>query len=122
MNERLSIIVPDTFSFYYYRCSEYDVTYLIKKSNDAYAQVYRYFNDETAFVLSDLIVHKDSRRKGIGTELQIIRENIAKELGGEVINLWLDVGYEQWKREWYERRGYKYSSEEDGVIWLSKDL
>jgi len=96
--------------------------YLMEENGIAHARGYYYHDDLEIFYLDSLSVDVDHRRKGIGTNLQNIRERIAKEKGCKYVMLWVEK--DTWMVKWYERRGYKYHSEypEENGAWMKKEL
>lgn len=95
--------------------------YFMEESGKAYARLYfKNDNKKTAY-LDKLSVSLEHRNQGIGLDLQITRENIARNMGYEYCMLWTKK--HAWMREWYKRRGYKFDSEKDNDhIWLKKKL
>lgn len=74
-------------------------------------------------VLDTLSVSKDHRKRGLGTKMQEVREDLARTLGAKHIYLFVKKG--SWMRKWYDRRGYKYHCKYEGdssFVWLKKKL
>lgn len=75
------------------------------------------------YILIFLSVDESERKCGLGTELQIIREDIGRYLGATTSCLF--VTKNTWMHEWYNRRGYKNWKNYKGdktTIWLRKTL
>ena len=96
---------------------------IMEKTGKAFCRLYRYNNDITTVYLDWLSVDEKSRKKGIGTKLQEIREEIGRKLGATTSCLW--VKKDSWMHKWYQRRGYldfmDYEQEEN-AIWMKKSL
>ena len=100
-----------------------DSILIISKSGDAFARIYWYHDDDTTVYLDWLDVDIISRKQGIGTNLQIIREMIGLKLGAKFSCLWVTKG--TWMHDWYKRRGYEDwqdYTEEDNAIWMRKQI
>lgn len=93
---------------------------IMETSGLAFARGYYYNNDSKTFYLDQLSVSLDFRNNGIGTKLQEVREEIAKEKGFKYTMLWVKKG--TWMRKWYKRRGYKYYApyKDEKAVWLRK--
>lgn len=92
-------------------------------TGESFGRVYWYSDEKEVATLDMLAVEKDHRRKGLGTIIQIERENYALENGFKRVCLWCDP--RSWMKKWYEKRGYVYISDkddEDGNIWMEKEL
>ena len=94
----------------------------IKADGVAEASLYWYIDDSSTVYLSNLVVHPQFRNKGIGEKLQVIREQIGKDLNANTSCLWVKNG--TWMHEWYQRRGYSdlKDHEQKGFIWMTKPL
>jgi GNAT superfamily N-acetyltransferase len=95
----------------------------MEKHGFAFAHAYWYHDDKSTINLNWLSVSESSRKKGIGTELQEIREEIGRKLGASVSSLQVEKG--SWMHDWYKRRGYEYLREDDNdnnLVWMSKTL
>ena len=96
---------------------------IMEKNGKAVGRIYWFNDDNTTVYLDWLNVDKDIRKKGFGTELQKIREQIGIQLGAKVSCLW---AYKNtWMYAWYKRRGYKYFKiyeKEENAIWMQKEL
>jgi len=96
---------------------------IMEKAGKAFARVYWYKDDATSIYLDWLHVSYEIRNKGIGTELQNMREQIGRNLGASTSCLW--VKKDSWMHNWYKRRGYSdledYEQEEN-VVWMMKSL
>ena len=83
-----------------------------------------WYDGETEVAIMDMLgVNEEYRKNGLGTTLQIIRENYALEKGFIKMTLYTDPG--SWMYEWYKRRGYVYTedkNDEDGNVWMEKQL
>lgn len=55
----------------------------MRKDGSAFARLSQYNNDSSTVYLDNLSVNIEKRNKGIGTELQQIREDIGKALGAK---------------------------------------
>lgn len=96
---------------------------IMEASGAAFARVYCFTDDKSSVYLDSLHVNNKARMKGIGTELQILREQIGILSGGVKSFLW--VKKDTWMLEWYKRRGYQYYSEHESeadCVWLIKYL
>ncbi len=94
----------------------------IEADRVAEASIYCYLDGNSAVFLSNLKVEPDYQKKGIGTFLQDIREQIGRDVKATHSNLW--VKKRSWMRDWYKRRGYiEYGPHpQKGYIWLRKSL
>jgi GNAT superfamily N-acetyltransferase len=95
----------------------------MEKTGKAFARLYQYNDDTTTVCLDYLSVDFEIRRKGIGTELQEIREKIGRSLGADTACLWCRK--DTWMHDWYKRRGYedwKDNEDEENAIWMKKSL
>lgn len=97
--------------------------FIMEKEGRATARIYWFNEDIETICLDFLSVDESIRKKGFGTKLQEIRENIGKELGFIYSYLW--VKKNSWMRDWYRRRGYSdwglHETEKD-CIWMYKSL
>jgi len=107
--------------FYFYQGTKIE-TLKIKAYGIAEASIYWYIDDISTVYLSNLIVNSNYRNKGIGEQLQIIREQIGKYLNANNSCLW--VKKESWMHQWYKRRGYldfkDYKQKE--FVWMIKSI
>lgn len=97
--------------------------WITEKNGHAFAKAYWFDDDTTTIYLSELSVNEGHRNKGIGLQLQLIREEIGREIGAKYAVLWVDK--KSWMRKWYDRRGYKYFKKRDHdttTMWLRKKL
>lgn len=88
-----------------------------------YCRLYWYDDDTTTFYLDGLSVISILRRNGIGTDLQELRELIAKNLGATQTKLCVESG--SWMSQWYEHRGYEITCLNDNDPtwhWMVKKL
>ncbi len=74
--------------------------------------------------IGELNTHPQKQRQGYATLLLQTAENIAKEKGCDVIQLWTKKG--TWVQEWYERMGYIVQDfmtpPSNDTLWLKKFL
>lgn len=109
---------------YHLNCESWGVEVLIMERNGvAFARIYWCNDDNESIYLNWLSVSPESRKKGIATELQVIREEIGRKLGYKYT--YLQAEDSSWMHEWYKRRGYEdYDSlnKEENLIWMSKLL
>jgi len=110
-----------TARFYFSQDSDIEL-FTIKADGVAEASVYWYLDDSSTIYLCNLVVYPQFRNKGIGEKLQVIREQIGKDLNANTSCLWVKNG--TWMHEWYQRRGYSYlkDHEQKGFIWMIKPL
>ena len=108
------------FIKHYSKLEDCNFIEFMESTGIAYARAYTFDDDKITFYLDRLSVNIDYQLKGIGTKLQIIREQIAKENGYKYVKLWVKKG--TWMRAWYKRRGYMYDSpyKEQNAVWLRK--
>ena len=97
-------------------------TFTIKADGVAEASVYWYIDDNSTVYLANLLINPNYRNKGIGKQLQEIREQIGKYLNANTSCLW--VKKESWMFEWYQRRGYSElkTHARKGFVWMTKPL
>lgn len=96
---------------------------IMEKHGKAFGRLYWFDDDKTTVYLDWLSVDEDSRRKGLGTALQEMREEIGKNMGATSSCLW--VRRDTWMHDWYLRRGYKDGQEytgEENATWMNKTL
>jgi GNAT superfamily N-acetyltransferase len=96
---------------------------IMEKFGKAFGRIYWFNDDNTTIYLDWLSVDENVRRKGIGTELQEMREGIGLQLGATIVCLW--VRKNTWMYDWYHRRGYqdwKDHKTEENAIWMKKKL
>jgi GNAT superfamily N-acetyltransferase len=94
---------------------------LMEKKGSAFARIYWYSEDATTVYLDYLSVNTESRRQGLGKQLQQIRERIGIELGATYSHLLVEKN--KWMHEWYKRRGYAdYENYDTDWIWMQKSL
>ena len=96
--------------------------WVIKKDGTGMGRLY-YMNEDMQLVLDNLSVEEESRKEGIGTKLQHIRELIGIYLGFKESNL--RVINESWMHEWYKRReyvDYMQDTEDSRYIWMKKKI
>jgi hypothetical protein len=82
---------------YHIADNDWGVTIDFIVSHTAYARLYWFYNDNkeldiTSAYLDSLNVSIDSRRKGLGTALQVLRENIARRVGSDTAYLYVMPG------------------------------
>lgn len=107
---------------HYIKDGDYSSIGFMESTGIAYARAYYFADDKKTFFLDSLSVDETFRNKGIGTELQKIREQLALEKGFKYTMLW--VKKRTWMRKWYQRRGYHYYKpyKEEKAVWLRKKL
>jgi GNAT superfamily N-acetyltransferase len=95
---------------------------IMEKRGRAFGRIYWYHDDSTTVYLDCLSVDEKMRKKGIGTNLQEIREQIGLYLNATTSCLW--VKRDTWMYKWYKRRGYEYwiDYNEENAIWMRKSL
>ena len=91
-------------------------------SGRVFGRLYWYTGNKSRAFMDHLSVEKESRKKGLGLQMQKLREERAFEMGFE--NIWLWVVKDSWMVKWYERRGFVYSCEypKEKAIWMKKKL
>jgi GNAT superfamily N-acetyltransferase len=93
------------------------------ENGESFGRVYWYDGDDESAVLDMLSVKEEYRNTGLGTIIQMAREDYARDKGSKTISLWCDAN--SWMKKWYENRGYEYVSDkedEDNNIWMEKKL
>jgi GNAT superfamily N-acetyltransferase len=117
----LLVLCGVTARFYFSQDSEIE-TLTIKADGVAEASVYWYLDDISTIYLCNLVVYPQFRNKGIGEKLQVIREQIGKDLNANSSCLWVKKG--TWIYKWYQRRGYSdlKDHEQRGFVWMTKPL
>jgi GNAT superfamily N-acetyltransferase len=126
MNENLILFEPHISVRYIFHQSESDwggSILIMEKHGKAFARIYWFNDDKTIVYLDWLYVNEEARKKGIGKELQEIREEMGRKLGAITVCLWVDK--DSWMHEWYQRRGYedwKINKNQNNAIWMSKSL
>ena len=117
----LLVLCGVTARFYFSQDSEIE-TLTIKAAGVAEASVYWYIDDSSTVYLANLLVNPNYRNKGIGKQLQEIREQMGKDLNANNSCLW--VKKESWMFKWYKRRGYSElkNHARKGFVWMSKPL
>jgi N-acetylglutamate synthase-like GNAT family acetyltransferase len=119
----VSDIIPSRFIYHMTKESWGFEVLIMEKEGDAFARAYWYHDDNDGMYLNWLTVSMELRKQGIGTELQNIREEIAKKLGAKYTYLQAENG--SWMREWYKRRGYKDCENtiiEENLVWMQKEI
>ena len=122
VDEALSTISKD-YIYHYNNVNYSDNILIIKTDGTAMGRIYWFHDDNSVVYLNWLSVNEESRNKGLGLELQLIRENIGVVMGAKHFMLWVEKG--SWMEGWYIRRGYEYHSKhktEKGVVWMQKDI
>lgn len=79
--------------------------------------------DRDTVYLDGLSVDYECRNLGIGTDLQLYREGLARSMGFKESTL--RVKKDSWMYNWYIRRGYVEKCEDvenEGYIFMCKDL
>jgi len=87
--------------------------YFMEKNGNAVALLNWYFEGDynDSIILSNMNVNTYHRKKGYGTRLQEVRENLGIQLGAKCSYLWVDKN--TWQYDWYIRRGYEYYPENE---------
>lgn len=125
-NESLIAVEPHISCRYIFHQSKSDwggSILIMEKTGKAFARIYWFDDDDTTVYLDWLDVNEEERRKGIGLELQEIREEMGRKFGAKTACLWVDK--DSWMHEWYKRRGYEDWQEnknQNNAIWMSKSL
>lgn len=95
--------------------------HVIESNGYGYGRMYYYHNTKSDAIMDSLSVSETFRNKGLGTAIQLQREEIAKSIGATTICLWVDN--KSWMKDWYARRGYVYFADKDSNnIWMEKTL
>ena len=92
-----------------------------KLNGTASGYAYRYDDDFSTVYLAGLHVDEKERRKGVGTKLLQVLENVGIGLGACVLSLW--VKKDSWVHEWYKRNGYndfKSYNGDENFVWMKK--
>lgn len=100
-----------------------DSLLIMEQHGKSFGRLYWYGDDNTTVYLDRLSVDINSRRQGLGTELQIIRENLGIKMGAELACLFVQKN--TWMYDWYKRRGYEYYIDyenENNTVWMKKIL
>ena len=69
------------------------------------------------------IAHPDFRKANIGSTLLYLAEQIADDIGFDVITL--EVQENSWMQKWYRKKCYReygYSSKNKNLIWMIKQM
>lgn len=107
----------------YCKYSDDSYTWFICMSNGGMSTGRAYIEkgNEKIIYLDSLGVSEGERKQGLGTAMQEFREELGRMHGCTHSMLW--VKRKTWRRKWYERRGYRYSSGYDlKHVWLKKKL
>lgn len=81
---------------------------------------YTYKDEPDVLYLSNVFVEETFRNIGIGTKILTAAEKVAETLGATSIRLKVKQGSPA--NAWYRKRGYGYTTFEDGYDWLEKVL
>lgn len=94
----------------------------MEKRGLAFCRLFWYNDDEKTVYIDFLSVDESIRKKGVGTKLKEITEDLGRRLKAD--NAILSVVKESWMHEWYKRRGYSdyYKHEDEKLIWMIKSL
>jgi GNAT superfamily N-acetyltransferase len=119
----VSDIIPGHFIYYITNESWGFEVLIMGKTGNAFARAYWFHDDKESVYLNWLTVSPESRKQGIATELQNIREEIGRKIGAKCA--YLQAENESWMQKWYKRRGYKEcenTSIEENLIWMQKEI
>lgn len=93
----------------------------MEKNGNAYGKAYYHKDNPYIMILCSLSVSKEARKKGLGTQMQELREELALDLDLKATMLW--VKKESWMYYWYIRRGYLYHSDKnEKYCWMIKNI
>jgi GNAT superfamily N-acetyltransferase len=123
MRKQIAEIIDDRFIFHTTKEKWGFEVLIMGTYGQCFARAYWYNEDKESFYLNWLSVSPEDRKKGLGTELQIIREKIAKLVGAKFT--YLQVEQNSWMHNWYERRGYLTEDNppnEDNLVWMRKEI
>jgi ribosomal protein S18 acetylase RimI-like enzyme len=93
----------------------------MEKTGKAFARLYWYHDDNDTVYLDWLSVVEECRRRGVGRELQEMREKIGQNMGAKTACLMVENN--TWMHDWYARRGYKDWKDVENYsnfIWMKK--
>jgi len=113
--------IPNKFIGHYSSSEIHDSIVIMEKNGYDFGRIYWFHDDNTIIYLYQLNVNEKSKRQGIGTELQQLREKMGLCLGAKISCLWVKKG--SWMHDWYKRRGYidwKNNDTEENAIWMKK--
>ena len=107
--------------FYFQKDLEIE-TLSIEIRGIAKASLYKYLDDDSTIYLSNLYVNPNLRNRGIGTRLQVIREELGRAINARFVCLLVEKN--SWMHDWYVRRGYMDFVNHDNpdFIWMIKSL
>ncbi len=89
----------------------------------AIGKVYWFYDTPARVFLENLMVVEEHRNKGLGLQLQLLREDIGRDRGAKWALLWCVK--RSWMCKWYKRRGYRWHckyDEEPKCMWMKKKL
>lgn len=100
---------------------EYNSIRIMGRDGNSFARLDIHHRDKSTACLNSLYVCDPERRKGIGTYLQDVREQIGIALGCTTVAL--SVKINTWMFDWYESRGYTYYTDDtDNHVFMTKEL
>ena len=108
---------------HYVEDEQVESIFIMESQGRAICRIYWYKDDDSTVYLNDLHVDRSFRRKGIGTKLQDLREEIGYLMGAKTSCLSVDS--RSWMYEWYIRKGYQYYADREdrkGFVWMQKLL
>ena len=120
---KISSILYPYFIFYIQSERWGTSIWITQREGKAFGRVYWYNDDNTIIYLDNLSVNKKERKQGIGTLLQVLREEIGRIL--KIPFSHLLVLRDSWMHDWYCRRGYSDYKEHDtdkDWVWMSKQI
>mgnify|MGYP003654132760 CR=1 FL=1 len=113
--------------FIFHRSTDYleetEIITVMHCKGHAMAQVYWYHDQPKRVFLTHLVVEFPFRNRGLGLQLQQLREDIGRDRGAKWALLW--VVKRSWMSKWYKRRGYRWHckfDEEPKCMWMKKKL
>jgi GNAT superfamily N-acetyltransferase len=120
----VSKIIPDSFIYHITNESWGFEVLIMGKTGNSFARAYWYHDDKDSVYLNWLTVSQESRKQGIATELQKIREEIGRKIGAKCA--YLQAENQSWMQSWYLRRGYLIADDnqpnEDNLVWMRKEI
>lgn len=115
--------ISNDFTIHYSK-SDWGFSIAVMESHGrSFGRMYAFDDDNKTIYLDMLSVNEDERGLGIGTEMQVLREEIGRVLKFTTVTLWVDKS--TWMHGWYKRRGYSYFKEykkQKNAVWMSKEI